>query len=205
MAEAQSSFTIKNEDSANNAPIEIKTKADQSLDNIQSLSISSKKEQDQADSIIKRKKQVQQCAVKLFRQIKTGCKKDICFNTYCRRNPYCKYPTPLPHPSFPTGVDELNKFKDDKEILLHLTKMLFKTQDPESLVCSDTVSINAANIDNKTDKELLDAFDDAYQFCCSFVQPSALSSDPDSQCQIDFINLQKFYKRTMKHCQENNK
>lgn len=60
-----------------------------------------------------RRKQVQQCAVKLFKQIKMGCNKDLCFNQYCKKNPYCK--------------DEMSLFKDDKAILLHLTKVLFNT------------------------------------------------------------------------------
>ena len=28
--------------------------------------------------------------MKLFTQLKTGCKKDICNNQYCIKNPFCK-------------------------------------------------------------------------------------------------------------------
>jgi hypothetical protein len=85
----------------------------------------------------KRRKQVQQCAVKLFKQIKMGCNKDLCFNQYCKKNPHCKA--------------EMIKFKDDKAILLHLTKVLFNTSDPEDLICSDSNSINISNIESFSD------------------------------------------------------
>jgi len=35
--------------------------------------------------------------------------------------------------------------------LLHLTKTLFKTRDPEELMCSSTVSLSSSNLDDKTD------------------------------------------------------
>jgi hypothetical protein len=102
--------------------------------------VESKKEDDkekEREAIEKRKKQVQQCAVRLFKQIKTGCNKDICFNKYCRKNPYWR--------------DELAEFQDDRAILLHLTKMLFKTRDPEELMCSNTTSLGTTNLDDMSD------------------------------------------------------
>ena len=81
---------------------------------------------------------MQQCAVRLFKQIKAGCHKDICFNKYCRKNPYCR--------------EELAEFKDDKSILLHLTKMLFKTKDPEELMCSNTASLNSEKLEGTPDE-----------------------------------------------------
>jgi len=71
------------------------------------------KKQGEEDLVVKRKKHLQKCAVLLFKQIKNGCNKDICFNTYCQKNPYCK--------------EELSRFKDDKQILGHLYKMLLET------------------------------------------------------------------------------
>lgn len=129
------------ESTGNNAPIEIKQKSCEATSNVaMHIEVESKKDDDkerERENIEKRKKQVQQCAVRLFKQIKTGCNKDICFNKYCRKNPYCR--------------EELAEFKDDKSILLHLTKTLFKTRDPETLMCSNTVSLNASNLDETPD------------------------------------------------------
>lgn len=37
------------------------------------------------------------------------------------------------------------------------------------MICSDSISINAQNIDSLSDLQLKEAFDDMNQFCCSFV------------------------------------
>ena len=93
---------------ANNAPLEIKQKNEGVVN--QNISVGEKK----PDEVLeKRKKQVQQCAVKLFKQVKLGCEKDICFSSYCKKNPFMK--------------KEFEMFSDDKSILLHVTKVLLKT------------------------------------------------------------------------------
>lgn len=158
------------------------------------IEVEPKREDDkdkEREAIEKRRKQVQQCAVRLFKQIKAGCNKDICFNKYCRKNPYCK--------------DELAEFQDDKAILLHLTKTLRKTKDPEDLMCSNTVSLGAANLEEKSDQQLLDAFDDVYLFCCSFVNKDTLQdADADRQCGVDYPSLKSFFKRVTKHIEAKN-
>ena len=65
--------------------------------------------------------------------------------------------------------EEFEQFSDDKSILLHVTKVLLKTQDPDSLVCSSSVSVNRHNVDTLSDKEILDTFEDVYSFSCSFL------------------------------------
>ena len=40
-----------------------------------------------------RKNKVKTTIVRLFKQMKDGCRKDICFDQYCAKNPLCKYHT----------------------------------------------------------------------------------------------------------------
>ncbi len=64
--------------------------------------------------------------------------------------------------NYSLGKHELEQFKDDKSILMHLTKVLLKTPDPEELICSETKSINSDNIEDMDGKALKDVFDDVY-------------------------------------------
>lgn len=135
-----------------NAPIEIKSKPQEQT---QLITVDEREKNEMQDLVEKRKKKLQECAVKIFKQIKNGCSKDICFSTYCKKNPYCKH--------------ELEQFKEDKQILAHLFKVLLKTKDPEDLICSDTVTINRENYDKMTNVQLMEAFEDVFLFSCSFV------------------------------------
>lgn len=36
------------------------------------------------------KKKIKEIILNIFTQIKTGCKKKICYNIYCKNNLYCK-------------------------------------------------------------------------------------------------------------------
>ena len=87
------------------------------------------------------------------------------------------------------GRIEFAKFTDDKQILLHITKQLFKTSDPEELICSNTVSVNKENLDAMSDHQVKEVFDDVYAFCCSFVDKVDTNASPISQCAIDFVCL----------------
>lgn len=68
-----------------NAPIEIKQKAPE-MNQVNLPEVVGKKSESE-DALEKRKKKVQQAAVRLFKQVKIGCNKDICFNEFCRKNP----------------------------------------------------------------------------------------------------------------------
>jgi len=81
------------------------------------------------------------------------------------------------------GQAEFKSLGSDKNILLHITKVLFKSKDPESLICSNSVSINRQNFETMTDTQLAEVFDDVYQFGCSFVDQENVHHN---QCSIDF-------------------
>lgn len=74
------------------------------------------------------------------------------------------------------------------------------------MICSDSISINAQNIDSLSDLQLKEAFDDMFQFCCSFVDKQAADNNPDHEysCSIDFNCLTKFWDRLRKHLTEKN-
>lgn len=93
-------------------------------------------------------------------------------------------------------MKEIEKFKSDRELLVHVTQ-LFKTQDPTNLICSECKSISKDNLDAMTDEELVEVFEDVYQFSCSFVDKSeqVLGSDPIKWSSIDFATYYKFLKR----------
>lgn len=57
---------------------------------------------------------------------------------------------------------ELKKFSNDKAILIHITSMIMKSKDPESLVCSESITINKDNFEELKDAELQEAYDDVY-------------------------------------------
>jgi len=46
--------------------------------------------------------------------------------------------------------------------LLHITKVLIKTPEPEELICSNSESLNKENVELKSDQDLKEAFDDVY-------------------------------------------
>ena len=77
-----------------NAPIEIKQKNEQSQEAAsvvaQTGDVKKKESEEELEALARRKKQVQVAAVKLFKQIKAGCNKDVCFNEYCLKNPFSK-------------------------------------------------------------------------------------------------------------------
>jgi hypothetical protein len=148
------------------------------------------KSKDELGMIETRRKQVQAAAVRLFKQIKNGCTKEICFNNYCKKNPNTK--------------EEFAKFSSDREILLHLTKVLINSKDPETLICPECVCINAKNIDTFTDKQLIECYDDMFQFCCGFVDKTkANGADPITDASIDFATLTKFNNRISAYCEQN--
>ncbi len=71
-------------------PIEIKK---QEIDQNQDVPI--QKKQENSNEIKQNmeedpKTKLKVAVTKLFAQMKQGCKKDICFNKYCMKNPYCK-------------------------------------------------------------------------------------------------------------------
>ena len=96
---------------------------------------------------------MQKDTVTLFKQTQNGCNKDLCFGRFCKKNPYCTVGT------------------DNKAILLQIARALQgpNKQDPEDLICSNITSINLKNIDELSDDNIMDTFDDVYQFSCSFV------------------------------------
>lgn len=44
----------------------------------------------EGDSGEERKAKIKATVMKLFSQLKVGCKKDLCFNVYCKKNPLGK-------------------------------------------------------------------------------------------------------------------
>ena len=74
-----------------------------------------------------------------------------------------------------------------------------KSKDPESLVCSESRTINKDNFEEIKDAELTETYDDVYAYSCSFVdKQEATSDDPLMQCSIDFRTLKKFNERMSK-------
>lgn len=55
-----------------------------------------------------------------------------------------------------------------------------------------------------SDQQLLEAYDDVYYFCCSFVDKTIEHKIPIEECSIDFFTLKKFYNR-MSKMSENDK
>ena len=157
-----------------NAPIEIRKKDDEIKDETMlSPSISDKNKESQ--DVLKQRDRMKQIAQKIFHQLKSGCKKDLCLNQYCRTNAFAR--------------DELDKLKNDKEIFMHAMKLLQANKsDPDTIICSESKTINASNLDDFTNDQLMDVFEDFYQFSCSFVDKEARDSSksPIMQCAMDF-------------------
>lgn len=79
----------------------------------------------------------------------TGCKQDICFFQYCKKNPFSK----CQFAHFLTESDNYN-FKNKKELLLTAFKIMQDSKDPDELICADSLSLNASNIDQYSGKTL---------------------------------------------------
>lgn len=98
--------------------------------------------------------------------MKQGCKKDICYNQYCKNNVYGK--SLFEFSNFFLARADLQKFVNDKDLLTYIVELI-KTKDTTNLICSDTKSITKDNVDTLADTEIAEAFEDVYQFSCSFV------------------------------------
>lgn len=71
--------------------------------------------------------------------------------------------------------------------------------DPDKILCSDIKTVQADNIDEFTDEQLSEVFEDFYMFSCSFVDKSKRDvANPISQCSIDYDCLKKFMDRVRK-------
>ena len=74
---------------------------------------------------------------------------------------------------------------------------LIQTKDSTNLICSDTKSITKDNVESLSDTDIVEAFEDVYQFSCSFVDKShqVADSDPIQWSSIDLPTYYKFLKR----------
>jgi hypothetical protein len=74
---------------------------------------------------------------------------------------------------------------------------LARTKDPTNLICSDSKSITKHNVETISDAEIVEVFEDVYQFSCSFVDKSEQheDSDPIKWSCIDLPTYYKFLKR----------
>jgi len=120
--------------------------------------------------------------------MKSGCKKDLCLNVNCRKNAYAH--------------DALDKLESDKAIFTQSMKLLqANKQDPDSILCSESESINAENLDKFTDQQCFEAFEDFYQFSLSFVDKKQKDSSKLKimQCAIDYNTMHKFLVRVRSH------
>lgn len=71
--------------------------------------------------------------------------------------------------------------------------------DPDKILCSDIKTVQADNIDEFSDDQLAEVFEDFYQFSCSFVDVKKRdAANPISQCSIDYECLKKFMDRVRK-------
>jgi len=109
--------------------------------------------------------------MKLFKQIKEGCKKPICFKHDCRKNLLSK----LRKNGSDNFVVDLN-FASDQEILKYALNRVQKTDDTAALTCAEaTVTDNEAKIDlpetiNLHGASAVFLMQNLEWFCCSFVQ-----------------------------------
>ena len=126
--------------------------------------------------------------------MKQGCKKDICYNQYCKNNVYGK--SLFEFSNFSLARVDLQKFVNDKDLLTYIVELI-KTKDTTNLICSDTKSITKDNVDTLADTEIAEAFEDVYQFSCSFVDKTQQKegSDPIRWSSIDLPTYYKFLKR----------
>ena len=98
-------------------------------------------------------------AKKLFKQLKAGCSKGCCLNPYCRTNLFAR--------------EQLKEFKTDQELFMHAMRLLQQQkQDPDSILCSEVLTVQSDNVDSLTDQQVMDVFEDFYMFSCSFVDKS---------------------------------
>lgn len=98
--------------------------------------------------------------------------------------------------SFFVAKKDLEKFKSDKDLLMYVVELV-RTQDSTNLICSDSKSITKDNLDTLSDTELVEVFEDVYQFSCSFVEKSqqVADSDPIKWSSIDLPTYYMFLKR----------
>jgi hypothetical protein len=89
----------------------------------------------------------------------------------------------------------MEKFKSEKELLVYIVE-LARTRDPTNLICSDSKSITKDNVDSVSDEELVEVFEDVYQFSCSFVDKSQQKGDdPIKWSSVDLPTYYKFLNR----------
>lgn len=81
--------------------------------------------------------------------------------------------------------DELSKMQTDKAILIHSMQLLNSAKsDPDIILCSDSMTLNQENLDKIEDHNLIEVFEDFYQFSCSFVKQKQ-GNHPLQSCVID--------------------
>lgn len=104
---------------------------------------------DDAKLVEENRKRLKQIALRLFRQLKFGCKKALCMNENCHSNLYAR-----------------TKFvclKTDAEILAHAMRLIKGGQaDTDKLLCSDITSVQADNLDTFNETQLSEVFEDFY-------------------------------------------
>ena len=67
---------------------------------------------------------------KFLGQMKTGCSKEICFNTYCKKNIFAKQ----------------NSFDNDQQLIRFALRTLSTCSDPDKLICSRTETLKSSNL-----------------------------------------------------------
>lgn len=77
--------------------------------------------------------------------------------------------------------------------------------DPDNILCAESNPIRSENIDQLTERQLDEVFEDFYQFSCSFVDKKAreLTKKPIAYCAIDFDALERFYQRVRDEIKNN--
>ena len=63
-------------------------------------------------------------------QLKNGCSKEICFNTYCKKN----------------ILGKKSSFENDQQLIRSALRTLSTSKDPEDLICSRLTTLNAKNL-----------------------------------------------------------
>ena len=112
---------------------------------------------------------------RLFTQIKSGCKKDICFNLNCKKNPLCKRAFTY---SRIQNIEQAKLvFISDQETLNETIKLCNDAVDPYTLICSESDSMNAKQLEEANESQMRELLEDAYSFSTSFIIPRDTTAD----------------------------
>ena len=87
----------------------------------------------------KKKVKIQKAIKQFVQQIKVGCRKQICFNSFCKKNIFGKW-----YPRILNSLLEQNNlvFSNDQDLLKFALTKLAAQPDPDDLICSQTKTLS---------------------------------------------------------------